>query len=51
MNWDFPAMLEADAHVTVGSDWSSGEGVGLLVGAAAVLPSIEKYYAEKKGGG
>ena len=51
MNWDFPAMLKADAHVTVGSDWSSREGVGLLVGAAAVLPSIEKYYAEKKGGG
>ena len=44
-------MLEAGAHVTVGSDWSSGEGVGLLVGAAAVMSSIETYYAEKGGRG
>jgi len=30
MDWNFPKMLAADAHVTIGSDWGAGESPDIL---------------------
>ena len=30
MDWNFPKMLAADVHVTIGSDWGAGESPDIL---------------------
>jgi predicted amidohydrolase YtcJ len=49
MNWDFSEMLASKAHVTVGSDWSSGSYPGLLQHCAAVFAEVDEASAGRGG--
>ncbi|KAJ9494351.1 hypothetical protein LTR99_000007 [Exophiala xenobiotica] len=40
MDWNFPKMLEAGAHVTIGSDWGAGESPDLLPSMANIVESV-----------
>lgn len=40
MDWNFPKMLRAGAHITIGSDWGAGEAPDLLPCLAAVVESV-----------
>lgn len=40
MDWNFPKMLKADAHVTIGSDWGAGAEPDLLPCVANVVETI-----------
>lgn len=40
MDWNFPKMLAADAHVTIGSDWGAGPSPDLLPCLGGVVASV-----------
>ena len=40
MDWNFPKMLRADAHVTIGSDWGAGESPDILPCLGGVVESV-----------
>ena len=40
MDWNFPKMLKANAHVTIGSDWGAGESPDLLPCMAGIVDSV-----------
>ncbi|KAH7088427.1 putative exoenzymes regulatory protein aepA precursor [Paraphoma chrysanthemicola] len=49
MNWDFPAMLSANAHVTIGSDWGAVPDPSLFASMARIVSSVGNGDQEKGG--
>ncbi|KAJ9652413.1 hypothetical protein H2198_008334 [Neophaeococcomyces mojaviensis] len=40
MDWNFPKMLAASAHITIGSDWGAGEAPDLLPCLGAIAEKV-----------
>ncbi|KAI1619176.1 putative exoenzymes regulatory protein aepA precursor [Exophiala viscosa] len=49
MDWNFPKMLKANAHTTIGSDWGAGELPDLLPCMAGIVESVG--FGDKQLGG
>jgi len=40
MDWNFPRMLAANAHITIGSDWGAGETPDLLPCMSGIVDAV-----------
>jgi predicted amidohydrolase YtcJ len=49
MDWNFPKLMAANAHITIGSDWGASPDPSLLPPAAAIVKSVGGGSKEKGG--
>jgi predicted amidohydrolase YtcJ len=49
MDWNFTKMLDAGAHITIGSDWGSASDPSLFGAMANIVESVGRGNKEKGG--
>lgn len=49
MDWNFPKMLDAGAHITIGSDWGAVPDPSLFGAMSRIVESVGRGSKEKGG--
>lgn len=49
MNWDFPRMMDANAHITIGSDWGAVPDPSLFRAMATIVETVGRGDKAKGG--